>query len=167
MEPFNFHGVRVGSEFRRMLAVICQAITFIFANAAKAEAEAESLRTHIEGMVKNRVREELRENNADDYKHQKARLRMKWDRAALKQLRDDYDLTKHAFGNTAFSSPIRSVRATIQFVMDELDKAYDLAPPLDDEKNEVKVEMPVIPAAPSADYAQLIDAGKELNKLPE
>lgn len=135
-----------------------QTVTACTKDASKAEHLAEMFYTSATAFIAG-VPDEMKPRTAKvDVEKWKAyaRLRLKFDRANFKILRDAI------FPNTALPGLLTTLR-TVDMLIADLDRAYALAPPLDDERERElpEIELPDPPVAPTkVDYGKLLDEDK-------
>jgi|HubBroStandDraft_1064217.scaffolds.fasta_scaffold770992_1 hypothetical protein len=145
------------SSFHVDLRVLATAANVVFSRPAEAERASEDAYQKVTTHLPKRHKEET--DTSDAKAHQFARLRMKFDRQNLKILREN--LYPHASSPPPIGSAILTLVRTTDLVIKELDEAYRLAPPLDDEREhelpDVMIPEALDDATPKdVDYGSLI-----------
>lgn len=124
-------------------------------DAAEAERLAEMAAQEATRLVATVPMEHAGKNKGANWPKY-ARLRIKFERANFKLLRD------FVFPHTARPGLLTMMQA-VDLVVRDMDRAYDAAPPLDDEKQRAvpDIELPDPPSVPAnVDYGSLLDESK-------
>jgi hypothetical protein len=123
--------------------VLATAANVVFLTPKEAERASEDAYQKVTAMLPERRREEI--DTSDTRAHRFARLRMKFDRQNLKILREN--IYHQVSAAPPVGPAVLTLVRTIDLVIMDLDDAYRLAPPLDDERDQELPEVDVPDAA--------------------
>jgi hypothetical protein len=145
------------SSFHIDLRVLAAAANVVFSTPAEAERASDDAYQKVTTHLPKRHREET--DTSDPKALRFARLRMKFDRQNLKILRENlYPYTSSA---APVGPAVLTLVRTTDLVIRDLDAAYRLAPPLDDERDHElpEVNIPEPPDGPlpvAVDYDEIL-----------